>query len=210
MIFPSLHVIQFFLRFEGDDAVEKHKLFHFNITENTSFEEWIAQLTAEFNQWYCIDTDWQLDYIYNYQTGYFKLHLIKYDSDAGTFTTNIPIQFSFPFEGHCEEMLKFLNQDVTEENIRKIGSLTENKEFRGVWNRSRIYFHSSFSTSKREYLGCAGDTWQKPSKLFKYNHGMPDFNVWFTTDCHNRILPKHSTFIMELIFIANFKNMQII
>jgi hypothetical protein len=114
------------------------------------------------------------------------------------------------YEDHGVEMLKFLNQETTEENIQKLGAMSNEKTFDGVWNRSRIYFHANFSTSNRQYLGCAGDSWQKPSKLFKYNHGIPNFNIWFTTDGHNRILPKYVTFIMELVFIANYKNMKII
>jgi hypothetical protein len=67
-------------------------------------------------------------------------------------------------------MLKFLNQELTIQNEFKLGSMSETKEFSGVWNRSRIFFHTNFSTSKRQYLGMSGDSWEKPSKLFNHNY----------------------------------------
>jgi hypothetical protein len=119
------------------------------------------------------------------------------------------IKFAIIVENN-DQFLDFLNQDVNETNQNKLTELTEDKVFRGVWNRSRIFFHSNFSTTKRQYLGMSGDFWPKPSKLFNHNYGMSDFNIWFTTDGINRILPKHSAFIIELVFIANSETVRII
>ena len=75
-----------------------------------------------------------------------------------------------------------------------------------VWDRKHAHFHSTFSDSKRGYLGKNKDDLSHVNKLFKYSHGNTSFNIRFTTDGLNNFLPKFCNFVIELVFILNYKN----
>ena len=63
------------------------------------------------------------------------------------------IKRDFQFEGDVDEFLRFLNQDISTKNQDKLLDDSKNKVFDEVWNRHRLHFHASFSTSRRYFIG---------------------------------------------------------
>jgi hypothetical protein len=164
----------------------------YNIIENTSLEDWLCEFVNDYNENSQRHT---MHYLYDYRTGF-----LDFSVYGRMFVQKVPFKFVFEDDNHIP-FLKFLNQEVRDFPQNFVPDYS----FTGVWNRQRIMFHANFCTSKRNYFGCSGDFWPKPSKVYKFNSGISTFQIWFTTDCHNRILPKYSSLIMELVFISNFK-----
>ena len=103
--------------------------------------------------------------------------------------------------------MRFLNQDLTFSNWRKITDHNIEPYFEDdVWDRRYAQFHSTFSDAKRNYIGSNRDDLSHVNKLFKYSYGNTSFNIRFTTDGLNSFLPKFCNFVIELVFILNYKN----
>jgi hypothetical protein len=188
-VIPSLDVFQFKVEIQNGPHLPRQ--FFYNVIESTNLEEWLCQFMNDFNT----SEQHVMTYLYDYRTGF--LDFSMFDRTYG-----LPIHFKFVFENDNHiPFLQFLNQDVA--NFPD--DFVQSYSFTGVWNRARIMFHANFSTSKRNYFGCSGDHWPKPSKVYKFNSGISTFNIWFTTDGYNRILPKYASLLMELVFISNFK-----
>ena len=110
----------------------------------------------------------------------------------------------FQFEGDIDEFLRFLNQDITEENQKILMLSSENKTFDEVWDRNRLHFHASFSTSRRHFIGKRGDFYQNLTLLYPISNETT-FNVRFTTDGYKNILLRYADFDVQLCFIINYQ-----
>ena len=82
-------------------------------------------------------------------------------------------------------------------------------DFENVWNRRKAVFHSTFSDSKRNYLGLRKDFWQSISKTYTYSHGGSEFWIRFTTNGVDPFLPIHHGIIIELVFLVDSENITI-
>ena len=103
------------------------------------------------------------------------------------------------------EFLKFLNQNTTNDDIGILKNYTKNKTFNNVWNREYLEFHASFSDSKRRFIGIKGDFYEKPTVLYNAPTDGSTFNIKFTSDGKNSIYPKYCRFIIQLVFMYNYK-----
>ena len=81
--------------------------------------------------------------------------------------------------------------------------------FENVWNRRKAVFHSTFSDSKRNYLGLRKDFWQSISKTYTYSNGGSEFWIRFTTNGVDPFLPIHQGIIIELVFLVDSENVTI-
>ena len=113
----------------------------------------------------------------------------------------------FATDQDAVQFLYFLNQEATQMNKYELAHYYYEHHFpQDVWDRKHAHFHSTFSDTKRGYLGKNKDDLSHVNKLFKYSHGNTSFNIRFTTDGLNNFLPKLCNFVIELVFILNYKN----
>ena len=171
----------------------------FSITEDNSLIEIIHLITQEL----CPFTSWhssKLHYYYDNNRGSLAFELIVSGNKL------VPFEFIFPTDEDAVQFLHFLNQEATQENKYEMASYEkEHLFYQDVWDRKHVHFHSTFSDSKRGYLGKNKDDLSHVNKLFKYSHGNTSFNIRFTTDGLNNFLPKYCNFVIELVFILNYK-----
>lgn len=154
------------------------------------------------------------DFEYNPNKGNLKLsiHDAKEDDESGThFAFNVASYLDHKklFNKNIIEFLKFLNQKLTIENYLKLLSPVMEWNFENVWNRKKAVFHSTFSNCKRNYIGLRNDFWPSPTKTFIYSNAGQEFYVRFTTNGIDPFLPEHSELIIELVFIVDYKNINI-
>ena len=109
----------------------------------------------------------------------------------------------FRFEGDIDEFLRFLNQEISTENQDILTNDSKNKVFNEVWNRDRLHFHTSFSTSRRHFIGKRGDFYQNLTLLYPPSNETT-FNVRFTSDGYHNILLLYCEFDVQLCFIVNY------
>ena len=82
--------------------------------------------------------------------------------------------------------------------------LHTNLDLNNVWDRTNLYYHASFADNRHKIIGRNGDHWDTPNKRFAVATGAEDnFNIWFTTDGHHRILPVGCIFNIDLTFMLN-------
>ena len=105
-----------------------------------------------------------------------------------------------------KSFLRFLNQQETTANINILSNKTDLKSFNGVWDRTTLFFHASFSKSHRNIIGRNKDFWTTPSKKYVFTDNTNDFYVYFTTNGVHRIFPYYCNFYLELTFILNYEH----
>ena len=115
-------------------------------------------------------------------------------------------KFYYDVQTNLYEFMRLLNQDNTVTIFNSLSSNSKIKKLYGVWDRIDLYFHSSFSTSRRGLIGRNDDFWQTPSKKYPFKDNTNDFYVWFTTDGVHRIFPYYCKFYLELSFILNYEH----
>jgi len=101
--------------------------------------------------------------------------------------------------------LQFLNQKTDDEHKNILFTESLEKTFTNVWDRENLEFHASFSTSKRGFIGLKGDFYPNISYIFNQGTDSPQFQLRFTTNGKDPILPIYSHFICQLTFILNYK-----
>ena len=106
---------------------------------------------------------------------------------------------------NIDEFLMFLNQDLSDDNRKYLDTLSEVKTFHNVWDREYLEFHASFSDSKRRFIGIKGDFYEKPNVLYNAPTDGSTFNIRFTTNGKNNIYPKYCRFIIQLVFLYNYR-----
>ena len=145
----------------------------------------------------------------NYSTS--NADLIHFHFDITSTNSNIAntSMLNYKYRGVIE-FLKLLNQDFTDQDT--INSLTSAstmtpsiKVFDNVWNRDRIYFHASFSTSHRQFIGENGDFYPNLSLLYPAPDNTSTFRVNCSTDTKHFITPLYSKICIQLAFITNYK-----
>ena len=150
--------------------------------------------------------------------GYLPRFSYGYDSSTGKIqmivrdmmTANTLLKFKFTetdtvTEVNFKEFAKFLNQPDEASFITAITTSDTLKTFNDVWNRETLYFHSTFSTTRRGLIGRNFDFWQSPSKKYFFRDATNDFYISFSTDGLHKIFPYYCKFYLELTFILNYE-----
>ena len=109
-----------------------------------------------------------------------------------------------------DDFLRFLNQPLTQENREILMNESEVKTFHEVWSRDRLYFHASFSTSRRKFIGKQGDFYQNLTLLYPSPTNESTFYIRFTSNGVKNILIRHCEFDIQLCFIVNYKKSAIL
>lgn len=115
-----------------------------------------------------------------------------------------------PVYPNIDELLKFLNQDLTNENRNILLNPSVSKEFNEVWNRDEVFFHASFFTSKSKFIGISGDFYMTHTVLYPPPTNESTFYIRTTTNGSKNILIRHCVFMVQLVFIVNFMKTKIL
>ena len=119
----------------------------------------------------------------------------------------------FKIDGNINELndfLKFLNQPIERAYRQILTTDDDEKKFKEVWSRDRLYFHASFSTSKRKFIGKQGDFYQSLTLLYPSPTNESTFYIRFTSNGVQTILIRHCEFDIQLCFIVNYKKSAIL
>ena len=108
------------------------------------------------------------------------------------------------------EFLKFLNQTPNDESFSACKKVEPMKEFHEVWNRDRIHFHASFSTSRRKFIGKRGDFYHTLSLLYPPPTNESSFYIRFTSNGMKNILLRYCEFDVQLCFIVNYRKTSVL
>ena len=144
---------------------------------------------------------------------------LKYEYDVKT------NELIFSFENSKEELCnfiiagadtelidfnKFLNQPITTQSRDALTTNNNMKTFQEVWSRDRLYFHASFSTSRRKFIGKQGDFYQNLTLLYPSPTNESTFYIRFSSNGVQTILIRHCEFDIQLCFIVNYKKSAIL
>ena len=119
----------------------------------------------------------------------------------------------FKINGENEELddfLKFLNQSNDTFNRSYLNTENRYKIFYEVWSRDRLYFHASFSTSRRKFIGKQGDFYQNLTLLYPSPTNESTFYIRFSSNGVKNILIRYCEFDIQLCFIVNYKKSAIL
>ena len=108
------------------------------------------------------------------------------------------------------EFLRFLNQPLNAESYAMCQAPTQYKRFTEVWNRDRMHFHASFSTSRRKFIGKRGDFYHNLTLLYPPPTNESSFYIRFTSNGMKNILLRYCEFDIQLCFIVNYKKTSVL
>ena len=108
-------------------------------------------------------------------------------------------------DAELDDFLRFLNQPVNADARKALAKDTTIMEFNEVWSRDRLYFHASFSTSRRKFIGKQGDFYQNLSLLYPSPTNESTFYIRFSSNGVKNILIRYCEFDIQLCFIVNYK-----
>lgn len=195
-------------------------------TSENTFEECLADILDKINKKLTADslTDTiVLSCAYEKTNGTFNFKFQKADGSG-------PLEFKllFPYGNDAayasdadfddisktyykREYLKLFNQPITKTTVHNLFDASStgyllSVTHDNVWNRDSFYCHASFSDSPRKIIGVNKDFWQAPSVLYGYCDNSDDFNVYFTTDTVQRILPRNGVLLIQLSYIYNYQS----
>ena len=211
-VIPTSHVFkltyQYQYKIKGKITNGTNKVIRVSVTPDNNLDEIIAFILNLVNSHMTTKTPYallNLAYEFNYRTGEFEFILFS----EGEGVTDCKFNFKNSNENddiNLEHFLKFLNQERSQENKLILSTPTDSMKFFDVWDRKSLIFHSSFSDAKRGYIGLNGDNFDRPTKFFEPPTNSSNFQIRFTTDGINNLLPRYCQFIVELSFIYNYKN----
>lgn len=188
-----------------DDApslTDFEKTITVDVTEHDNLIKVLNYICSEFS--FVGNTyDGKLTFDYSNTTNRLEFKFIKY-----TFRESLVCEFVFT--GDTKELLRFLNQDTSDEQLAYLDKPTNNKTFDEVWNRDRLHFHASFSTSRRRFIGKRGDFYQTLSLLYPPPTNESTFYIRMTSNGIKNILLRYCEFDIQLCFIVNYKKTKVI
>ena len=209
-VLPSSH--SFTLTVEVSDADDMdedgHDINRWSHTQviDVSYQDSLIKVLNHLCNEFCYDVD-------NKRCG------LKYEYDVTTnelvfcFRNSKDEACDFKITGELKELsdfLRFLNQP-TDKEVRDILSTEDKyKVFTEVWSRDRLYFHASFSTSRRKFIGKQGDFYQNLTLLYPSPTNESTFYIRFSSNGVKNILIRHCEFDIQLCFIVNYKKSAIL
>ena len=192
-VIPTTHTIKLLVQlYDSDDVPFGDNIaMNWTITEKNNLEEMLHDF-ASLNP---NEVGYAFGYSFNPTTGQVQL----YGYPTNDLSTKYRIAFTDPEQDgektgleniypNFTSFLKFLNQEINTDNITHLYEIST-KSFSSCWNRETLFVHSSFASSHRRLIGRNNDFWQTPSKKYEYTTALPNFNIYFTTNGHNRIFP---------------------
>ena len=203
-IIPTTHVISLRFNVVKPESVSgtspSPRTISFQVMAQNTLLEIMTGICNDFNSLFA---SYRLHYTYD-DSGMLSIFCDYVGSDD---TESVPANFLI-FDAastniNTKEFLRFLNQDETD--ITYLSNPSNTKVFRNVWNREYIEFHASFSDSKRRFIGIKGDFYEKPTVLYNAPTDGSTFNIRFTTNGKNSIYPKYCRFIIQLVFLYNYR-----
>lgn len=204
---PSLHNINITLHADINNYEVFEKHLNIDITHADSLIKVLGYMCIEFSKENDEKEVCGLVYDYDRDTNQLDLFFRAYNGDSCKFYIK-----AYP-ENNTEELrelLRFLNQPVTDENIRILTESNLNKQFYEVWDRDVVQFHASFSTSKRKFIGINGDFYTIPTVLYPAPTNESTFYVRFTSNGYNNLLIRHSVFMIQLSYFVNYQKAKIL
>ena len=181
------------------------------ITHTSDLELIFKYISEEFVQIYpepvTVDGSTYLPrFSYGYDASTGKIQMIVRDM----LDQDLLLKFKFDetdtaTEVNFKEFAKFLNQPDYTSFKPIIETSNTLKTFNDVWDRQTLFFHSTFSTTRRGLIGRNNDFWQSPSKKYFFRDATNDFYISFTTDGLHKIFPYYCKFYLELTFILNYE-----
>ena len=210
---PSTHSFKLYLKADTNDDEENtinEKTARIDVTE---YDNLVKVLNAICNEYsYTLDESTGkkggLGFEYDNSTNKLGLYFLNTKGESCSF---------FFFFGNVytnedlEDFLMFLNQPTNTTTHRDIcENMSETKKFYEVWNRDRIHFHASFSTSKRKFIGKRGDFYQTLTLLYPPPTNESTFYVRMTSNGITNILLRYCEFDVQLCFIVNYKKAKVI
>ena len=146
---------------------------------------------------------------YSYDSLTNKLRLTFLNSNGNL--CGFKIEDGVTNDGSLNSLLQFLNQDnLYDKRLILTSNYHTVKEFDEVWNRDILYFHTSFSTSRRKFIGKIGDFYQTPTLLYPPPTNESSFYVRFTSNGIKNILIRYCDFTIQLCYIVNYKKATIL
>lgn len=160
---PSSHIINLQLSSPLDSSSSPVLInHHIEVTQADSLVKVLYGMRLGFSK--ALDDEplaYSLWYSYNSNTNHLELSFGDADGFAYNFCFKDPDATSDEHGNeitpNVDELLMLLNKPLTTENRLKLTNMSINKVFDEVWSRDAIFFHASFSTSKRKYIGINGD-----------------------------------------------------
>ena len=147
-----------------------------------------------------------LAYEYNAKTNDLMLYFVDLYGGYANFKIEGGKADEHGLSNELNDFLKFLNQPVNGITRNNLTLMSNEKVFHEVWSRDRLYFHASFSTSRRRFIGKSGDFYQNLTLLYPPPTNESTFYIRFTSNGMNNILIRHCEFDVQLCFIVNYKN----
>ena len=119
--------------------------------------------------------------------------------------TRCTIQFTFAEDEAIMEFIRVFNQDATSDNNNYLQSEQEVLTFKNeVWDRINCRFHATF-TGTNKMIGFNNDFYQNVSKLYSFRSQPSAFSIRFSTDGKHFFLPRHCDWVLELVYLCNYK-----
>ena len=188
-----------------DENASDEEYYKKQIIVDITYEETLIKVMNYIcNQFTYENDDGMGGLLYNYDTKNNTLSM-KFVNSGG-FNCDFSMHVSTNDNGNkdVDEFLKFLNQPLTDDIRNVLLQDSKQKVFNEVWDRNRLHFHSSFSTSRRHFMGKRGDFYQNLTLLYPPSNETT-FNVRFTTDGYKNILLRYTDFEIQLCFIVNYQ-----
>ena len=193
---------------EGDEMEEFQKVSRIDITEYDNLIKVMNHICSEFS--YSLDDETSkggLGFEYDNSTNRLELYFINSANNSVNFSIK---SYDEANDNDLVEFLKFLNQPYTKEFRDLCNNETEFKIFHEVWNRDRLHFHASFSTSRRKFIGKRGDFYQNLSLLYPPPTNESTFYIRMTSNGIKNILLRYCEFDVQLCFIVNYKKAKVL
>lgn len=133
---------------------------------------------------------------------------IKFNVENLTESQSVSVNnFSITFTSadYANQFRYIFNQETDTTDIISAGG-TGIITFTNVWNRQDLYFHSSFSDSTRQLIGCNNDFWYSPSVFYPAALNSDRFTLRFTQDTTKSIIPRHGVLLVQFSLIFNYNN----
>ena len=167
----------------------------------------LAYITAETEKVAYNSITRQLRFNYNQDDNSLSIKAVVYKHNSKEIKGEKNLAYTpFKIEGTTDNFLKFLNQELTDENRDLLTTESLEKKFYNVWNREEIFFHASFSTSHRKIIGANGDFYSDLNHLYPAPTNDSTFGIWFSSDGKTPLKLLHYNFYVQLSFISNYMN----
>lgn len=199
---PNAHVFRCSVHYYDlyDSYLNESEMQSFDFTSMNLLEEILSSL-VEQTKIKTDDNEYSLHYEYTKNTSSLSIYATHNDN-------GVKFCFSCPTYKDYQELWGLFNQTSFPFGIENDSLYMEDSldpidilHLTNVWSRENLFVHSSFSSSKYHYMCRTNDFFNKPTKYYYDNINNNEFEIYFTTDGINKVIPYDSVKIIELAFI---------